>query len=49
MDDGTEFSPDRARSRPCPVVMTTWVVGDSPVVTVDWFGASSYANDSESK
>jgi hypothetical protein len=43
MDDGTEFvaGPGDVTSRPRG--HDAWVVGDAPVVTVDWFGASNYA------
>jgi hypothetical protein len=43
MDDGTEFiaAPEDVTSLPSG--HDAWVVGDEPVITVDWFGASNYA------
>lgn len=43
MDDGTqmEAGPGDVTSLPCG--HDAWVVGDEPVVVVDWFGASTYA------
>ena len=42
-DDGTEFiaGPGDITSLPCG--HDAWVVGEEPVVVVDWFGASNYA------
>jgi hypothetical protein len=43
-------SPDETRAFPnggditsLPSGHDAWVVGDEPVVTVDWFGATNYA------
>jgi len=43
MDDGTEFvaEPGDVTSLPCG--HDAWVVGNEPVVVVDWYGASAYA------
>lgn len=43
MDDGTEFvaGPGDITSLPCG--HDAWVVGNEPVVVVDWYGASAYA------
>jgi hypothetical protein len=38
MADGTEFDA-------LPQGHDAWVVGDQPVVVVDWYGASNYARD----
>jgi len=43
MDDGTEFLAGPGDITSLPSGHDAWVVGDEPVVTVDWFGASSYA------
>ncbi len=46
MDDGRQFvaGPGDVTSLP-PSGHDAWVVGDQAVVTVDWFGAGSYATD----
>jgi len=43
MDDGTEFVAGPGDVTSLPSGHDAWVLGDEPVVTVDWFGASSYA------
>ena len=43
MDDGTELTAGPGDVTSLPSGHDAWVVGDEPVVTVDWFGASSYA------
>jgi hypothetical protein len=43
MDDGTEFVAGPGDVTSLPRGHDAWVVGDAPVVTVDWFGASNYA------
>jgi hypothetical protein len=43
MDDGTEFIAGPGDVTSLPSGHDAWVVGDTPVVTVDWFGAGSYA------
>jgi hypothetical protein len=43
MDDGTEFVAGPGDVTSLPSGHDAWVVGDEPVVTVDWFGASTYA------
>lgn len=43
MDDGTEFVAEPGDITSLPSGHDAWVVGDEPVVTDDWFGASNYA------
>ena len=43
MDDGTEFTAGPGDVTALPTGHDAWVVGDEPVVVVDWFGASAYA------
>jgi hypothetical protein len=43
MDDGTEFVAGPGDITSLPSGHDAWVIGDEPVVVVDWFGASSYA------
>ncbi|HLI96209.1 MAG TPA: cupin domain-containing protein [Candidatus Baltobacteraceae bacterium] len=43
MDDGTEFIAGPGDVTSLPQGHDAWVVGDEPVVVVDWFGASNYA------
>lgn len=43
MDDGKEFVAGPGDITSLPSGHDAWIVGDEPVVTVDWFGASSYA------
>jgi hypothetical protein len=43
MDDGTEFTAGPGDVTALPMGHDAWVVGDEPVVVVDWFGASHYA------
>jgi hypothetical protein len=43
MDDGTEFVAGPGDATSLPSGHDAWVVGDEPVVTVDWFGASNCA------
>jgi hypothetical protein len=43
MDDGNEFIAGPGDVTSLPSGHDAWVVGDEPVVLVDWFGASSYA------
>jgi hypothetical protein len=49
MDDGTEMFAGPGDVTSLPSGHDAWVVGDLPVVTVDWFGAGNYATHSESK
>src|ERR1700722_9369505 len=44
MDDGTEFVAGPGDVTSLPSGHDAWVVGDEPVVTVDWFGAGNYAS-----
>ena len=43
MDDGTEFVAEPGDVTSLPKGHDAWVIGDEPVVVVDWFGASDYA------
>jgi hypothetical protein len=44
MDDGTEFVAGPGDITSLPSGHDAWVIGDAPVVVVDWYGASNYAN-----
>jgi hypothetical protein len=43
MEDGTEFVAGPGDITSLPKGHDAWMVGDEPVVVVDWFGASNYA------
>jgi hypothetical protein len=43
MDNGTEFIAGPGDVTSLPSGHDAWVVGEEPVVVVDWFGASNYA------
>jgi len=43
MDDGSEFDCKVGDVSLLPSGHDAWVVGEEPVVVVDWFGASDYA------
>jgi quercetin dioxygenase-like cupin family protein len=43
MADGTEFDVHAGEVVALPEGHDAWVVGDEPVVVVDWWGASNYA------
>ena len=43
MDDGTEFVATPGDVTSLPSGHDAWVVGEEPVVVVDWYGASNYA------
>jgi hypothetical protein len=43
MEDGTQFIAGPGDITVLPSGHDAWVVGDEPVVTVDWFGAGNYA------
>ncbi len=43
MEDGTEFDAHPGDVTALPQGHDAWVVGDQPVVVVDWWGASDYA------
>jgi hypothetical protein len=43
MDDGTELIAGPGDITSLPKGHDAWVVGNEPVVVVDWFGASNYA------
>jgi hypothetical protein len=46
MDDGAEFVAGPGDVTSLPSGHDAWVIGDDPVVVVDWFGASEYARHS---
>jgi hypothetical protein len=46
MDDGTEMIAKPGDVTSLPSGHDAWVVGDEPVVVVDWYGASNYAKRS---
>lgn len=43
MDDGTEMIAEPGDITSLPSGHDAWVIGDEPVVVVDWYGASNYA------
>jgi len=43
MDDGTEFIAEPGDVVSLPSGHDAWVVGDEPVVVIDWYGATNYA------
>ena len=43
MADGTEFDSGPGQVTTLPSGHDVWVVGDQPVVLIDWAGASNYA------
>jgi hypothetical protein len=43
MDDGTEIVAGPGDITSLPKGHDAWVIGDEPVVVVDWFGATNYA------
>ncbi|HUD38668.1 MAG TPA: cupin domain-containing protein [Streptosporangiaceae bacterium] len=43
MADGSEFDATAGDVTALPQGHDAWVVGDEPVVVVDWYGASNYA------
>ena len=43
MDHGTEFIAEPGDVTSLPSGHDAWVIGDEPVVVVDWYGASNYA------
>ena len=43
MDDGTEIVAGPGDVTSLPSGHDAWVVGDEPVIVVDWFGATNYA------
>ncbi len=46
MEDGTELLAGPGDITSLPRGHDAWVVGDEPVVVVDWYGASNYAKNS---
>jgi hypothetical protein len=45
MEDGTEFDAKPGSVTALPKGHDAWVVGNEPVVAIDWNGASNYAKD----
>ena len=45
MDDGTELVAGPGDVTSLPSGHDAWVVGDEPVVVVDWYGATTYAKE----
>ena len=45
MADGTELDARAGDVTALPHGHDAWVIGDEPVVVVDWWGASNYAKD----
>ena len=45
MDDGTEFVAGPGDVTSLPEGHDAWVVGDEPVIVVDWFGATDWAKE----
>ena len=43
MDDGTELVAGPGDVTSLPSGHDAWVIGDEPVVVVDWYGATNYA------
>ncbi len=43
LEDGTEFDARPGEVTALPAGHDAWVVGNEPVVVVDWWGASNYA------
>ncbi len=43
MGDGTEFDARAGDVTALPQGHDAWVVGEEPVIVVDWYGASNYA------
>jgi hypothetical protein len=48
MDDGTEMIAKAGDVTSLPSGHDAWVVGEEPVVVIDWYGASNYAKASPS-
>ena len=46
MDDGTEMVANAGDITSLPSGHDAWVLGDEPVVVVDWYGATNYAKAS---
>jgi hypothetical protein len=45
MEDGTEIEAGPGEVTALPQGHDAWVVGDDPVVLIDWWGASNYAKE----
>jgi hypothetical protein len=43
MQDGTEFELKAGDVSVLPLGHDAWVIGDEPVILVDWYGATGYA------
>jgi hypothetical protein len=48
LDDGTEFTAEPGSITSLPVGHDAWVVGDEPVVVVDWHGAAGWTPSPDS-
>jgi hypothetical protein len=46
MDDGREIVAEAGDITSLPSGHDAWVLGEEPVVVVDWYGASNYAKAS---
>ena len=42
MDDGTELVAEPGDVTALPSGHDAWVIGDEPVIVIDWYGASNY-------
>jgi hypothetical protein len=49
MTDGTEIVARAGDVTALPHGHDAWVVGDEPVVVIDWWGASTYAQDAHAE
>ena len=49
MEDGAEFELGPGDVSVLPKGHDAWVVGNEPVVLVDWYGASNYAKNNKDK
>jgi hypothetical protein len=45
MDDGTELVAGPGDVTALPSGHDAWVIGDEPVIVIDWFGASNYGKE----
>ena len=43
MEDGTEFEAGPGEVTRLPAGHDAWVVGNEPVILIDWYGATNYA------
>jgi hypothetical protein len=47
MDDGTELVAEPGDVTALPMGHDAWVIGNEPVVVIDWFGASNYGKQAK--